>query len=155
MTMTRNTARLLSFVIAAAFADSSTTSEPEGRSLLFRRICGHRGGPAKVTAGKFSAFDIEKDQWKSFVLEGVPSGATCTCTTSCAFTPLNIDLYLNTYADVTLDTTFAFDSSSTGANSEESTSVTLNNGSKYNCYAYVYANELSTGCFIECDYAVV
>lgn len=154
--MTRRFVILISsaFVFATAFADASMflTPEPEteGRSLLFRRLCGHRGGPTKLTGGKFTAFEIEKDQWRTFVLEGVPSGATCACETTCAFTPLNIDLFSNTDNDVTLDTTFAFDDASENADSEESTTVSLNNGSNYDCYAYVYAHELADGCFIEC-----
>jgi hypothetical protein len=138
-----------------ALADStlSVTSEqdPMERSLLFRRLCGRYQGPTKLTAGKLAAFDIGKDQWLEYVLEGVPSGQNCVCETSCAFAPLNIDLYSNTDKDVTLDTAFAWDDASTETDSKESTTVTLNNGSKYNCYAYVLGKEKADGCFIECN----
>lgn len=155
--MNRSIALLIStaLVIAMAFADSSMVLTPERkteeRSLLFRRLCGHRG-PTKLTAGKFAAFNIGRDQWLSYVLERVPSGANCVCETTCAFTPLNIDLFSHTDNGVTLDTTFGWDSSSTGGDSKESTTITLNGGSPYNCYAYVYGQELAEGCFIRCGF---
>ncbi|GAX12006.1 hypothetical protein FisN_8Lh101 [Fistulifera solaris] len=140
-------------VMAISDSSPSVTSEPDRieRSLLFRRLCGRHQGPTKLTAGKLAAFDIGKDQWLAYVLEGVPSGQNCVCETSCAFTPLNIDLYSNTDNDVTLDTAFAWDDSSTEGDSKESTTVTINNGSKFNCYAYILGKEEADGCFIKCS----
>jgi hypothetical protein len=157
LAMTRTFAIILTCAIVStiSIADSSLSlmseQDPMDRSLLFRRLCGRQQGPTKLTAGKFAAFDIGKNQWITYVLEGVPSGQSCVCETSCAFTPLNIDLYSNTDNEVSLDPSFPWDDASTAGDSDESTTVTLNNGSKYNCYAYVLGREEADGCFIKCS----
>lgn len=137
-----------------ALADSSMARErkSEERSLFFReRLCGYRGSEQLVT-GEYAAFNIGKDQWKDFVLEGVPAGVNCVCETTCAFTPLNIDLFSHTTAGATLDTGFAWDATSMGPDSEELTTINRNEGSSYDCYAFVYGQVRAEGCFVKCNY---
>lgn len=142
---------VLTVTMASAESSMFVSREREERSLFFRgRLCHGDSGPTKLAAGQWSAFNIGRNQWRGYVLQGVPSGVDCVCQTTCAFTPLNIDLFSHTNSNVVLNTAFDWDDSSMGPNSQESTTVSLDEGSPYNCYAYVYAQELAEGCFVRC-----